>query len=97
MEDVIDATTSDGACEVVDIEVEVVSTTTALLLLVVTGAGTTGDVDSTTGVIEVSTAGDMTCRYQHMEKGSAIILLTSAVGCHCGGFFWFVVLFLDDF
>ena len=37
MEEVVDAVTSEGACEVVDIEVEVVSTTTALLGVVGTG------------------------------------------------------------
>ena len=64
----------------------------------VTAAGTTGAVDGTTGVIELSTAGDMTCRYQHMKKGFAIILLTSAVGCHCGGFFLVCLSILrDDF
>ena len=95
MEDGTGATTTDGACDVIDVEVEVVSTTTALLL-VVAAAGAAGAVDSTTGEVELSTAGDTTCCDQYMEKGFAIILLTSAVGCHCVGLFLFVALFLDD-
>ena len=47
MEEVVDATTSEGACEIVDIEVEVVSTTTALLEVVGAAATTPGVVDRT--------------------------------------------------
>ena len=67
MEDVIDATISDGVCEVVDIEVEVVSTMTALVV-VAGAAAATGAVDSTTGEVELSTADTTTCCDQYMEK-----------------------------
>lgn len=49
MEEVVGAITTEGACEVVDIEVEVVSTTTALLDVVGigTGAAAAGTLDRT--------------------------------------------------
>ena len=51
MEDVVDATTTEGACEVVDIDVEVVSTTIGLLDVAGAGAGVGfGVVDRTRGV-----------------------------------------------
>ena len=49
MEDVVGAKTSEGGCEVVDIEVEVVSTMTALLDVAGAGTGAApGAVDRTT-------------------------------------------------
>lgn len=58
VEEVGDAKTSEVDCEVVDTEVEVVSTITALLDVVgTTGVGT---VDRTTGVIGLNAAGEAT-------------------------------------
>ena len=54
MEDVVDATTTEGACEVVDIDVEVVSTTIGLLDVAGAGAGVGFMVvDRTTGEVEL--------------------------------------------
>ena len=61
MEDVVGATTTDGASEVVDIEVEVVSTKIALLD--VAGAGTGagfGVVVRTTREVELDATGAAT-------------------------------------
>lgn len=49
--------TSEGACEVVDIEVEVVSTITALLGPVGTGTAP-GAVDRTAGEVEMNIIGE---------------------------------------
>ena len=57
MEEVGDAMTSEGACEVVDIEVEVVSTITALLGPVGTGTAP-GAVDRTAGEVEMNIIGE---------------------------------------
>ena len=53
-----DAKTSEVDCEVVDTEVEVVSTITALLDVV--GTPGVGTVDRTTGVIGLNAAGEAT-------------------------------------
>ena len=66
MEDVVGAKTTEGACEDVDIEVEVVSTITALLD--VAGAGTCaapGAVDRTTWGVGLGTTGEATVRVQY--------------------------------
>ena len=47
MEGVVGARTSEGACDVIDIEVEVVSTTTALLEVVGAAATAPGVVGRT--------------------------------------------------
>ena len=61
MEDVVDATTTEGASEVVDIEVEVVSTTIALLDVAGAGAGDGfGVVDRTTRGVELDATGAAT-------------------------------------
>ena len=53
VEDVVGATTNEGACEVVDIEVEVVSTTTALLD--VAGAGVDAGAGAVARVVDRTT------------------------------------------
>ena len=61
MEDVDGATTTEGASEVVDIEVEVVSTTIALPDVAGAGAGLGfGVVDRTTGEVELDATGAAT-------------------------------------
>ena len=61
MEDVVGATTTEGASEVVDIEVEVVSTTIALLDVAGAGAGLGfGVVDRTTREVELDATGAAT-------------------------------------
>ncbi len=61
VEGVVDATTFEGVCEVVDIEVEVVSTTTVLVEEVAAGTGTAaGAVDRITGEVELSATGEAT-------------------------------------
>lgn len=67
VEDVVGAKTSEGACEVVDIEVEVVSTITALLDVAGAGAGTgaaPGAVDRTTWGVGLGATGEATVRVQ---------------------------------
>ena len=61
MEDVAGATTTEGAWEVVDIEVEVVSTTIALLDVAGAGAGAGFEVvDRTTTEVELDATGAAT-------------------------------------
>ena len=56
----VDATTSEGVCEVVDVEVAVVSTMTAALLEVA-GTGTApGVVGMTTWAVVLGTTGEAT-------------------------------------
>ena len=63
VEEVGEATTSEGACDVVDIEVEVVSTITAPLEAA--GVGTApGAVDRATGEMGLSAAGEATLDIQ---------------------------------
>ena len=63
-----DATTFEGACDVVDIEVEVVSTMTALLEVVGTAPGAVG---RTTGEVEMNAIGVLTERRQYMAAREA--------------------------
>ena len=67
MEEVAGAITTEGACEVVDIEVEVVSTTTALLDVagIDTGAAA-GTVDRTAWGVELDITGAATGSDQYI-------------------------------